>query len=59
MSNFTLLVIDGDLINIYKQETLHDSIQKMIELKYLKEREDIKWILYRDKEIFSSKGIDD
>ena len=56
MSNFTLLVIDGDLINIYKQETLHESIQKMIELKG---REDIKWILYKGKEIFSSKGIDD
>ncbi len=55
-SNFTLVVIDGELINIYKQETFNESIQKMTELK---DREGLKWIFYKGNEIFASKGIDD
>ena len=58
-SNFTLVVIDGDIINIYKQDTFDESIQKMIELKDLNGREDLKWIFYKGNEIFASKGIDD
>jgi len=56
MSNFTLVVIDGDFINIYKQETFNESIEKMVELK---DREDLKWIFYKQNEILASKGIDD
>lgn len=55
-SNFTLVLIDGDIINIYKQETFDESIKKMVELK---DHKDLKWIFYKGNEIFASKGIDD
>ena len=33
MSNFTLVVIEGELINIYKQDTFDETVKKIVELR--------------------------
>lgn len=56
MSNFTLVVINGENLNIYKLDTFNESIQKMVELK--ETIENAKWIFYKGDEIFASKDIE-
>ena len=35
MSNFTLVVINGENLNIYKQDTFSETIKKIVELNYI------------------------
>jgi len=58
MSNFTLVVINGENLNIYKQDTFDESIQKIVELKETIDNENVKWIFYKGNEIFASKDIE-
>ena len=61
MSNFTLVVINGENLNIYKQDTFDETIKKIVELRDYYDNFDsneIKWILYKGNEIFASKDIE-
>lgn len=61
MSNFTLVVINGENLNIYKQDTFDETIKKVVELRDSYENFDtseIKWILYKGNEILASKDIE-
>ena len=61
MSNFTLVVINGENLNIYKQDTFDETIKKIVELRDYYENFDtkeIKWILYKGNEILASKDIE-
>ena len=61
MSNFTLVVINGENLNIYKQDTFDETIKKIVELRdsYKNfDTKEIKWILYKGNEIFASKDIE-
>jgi len=63
MSNFTLVVINGENLNIYKQDTFSETIKKIVELKESYENFDIdgsdtKWILYEGDKVLASKGVE-
>ena len=62
MKTFTLVVIDENQnINIYKQDTFDETIQKVKELRDSYENfntREIKWILYKGNEIMASKDIE-
>jgi len=61
MSNFTLVVINGENLNIYKQDTFDETIKKIVELRESYKNfdgSDTKWILYKGNEIFASKDIE-
>ncbi len=61
MSNFTLVVINGENLNIYKQDTFDETIKKIVELRDYYDNFDtkeIKWILYKGNEILASKDIE-
>ena len=62
MKTFTLVVIDENQnINIYKQDTFDETIQKVKELRDSYENfddVDTKWILYKGNEIIASKDIE-
>ena len=61
MSNFTLVVINGENLNIYKQDTFDETIKKIVELRDYYENFDtkeIKWILYKGNDILASKDIE-
>jgi len=61
MSNFTLVVINGENLNIYKLDTFNESIQKIVELRdsYKNfDTKEIKWILYKGNDILASKDIE-
>lgn len=62
MKTFTLVVIDENQnINIYKQDTFDETIQKVKDLRDSYENFDTKetkWILYKGNEIIASKDIE-
>mgnify|MGYP003138800436 FL=1 len=62
MKEFMLVIIDNNQnINIYKQDTLDETIKKIVELRDYYENFDtteIKWILYKGNEIMASKDIE-
>ena len=62
MKEFMLVIIDNNQnINIYKQDTLDETIKKIVELRDYYENFDtkeIKWILYKGNEILASKDIE-
>lgn len=55
MSNFTLVIIDGEDITIHKHETFDESIQTMAEIR---DEDHLKWIFYKNGEVFASRGIE-
>ena len=62
MKEYTLVLIDENQnINIYKQDTFDETIEKVKELRDSYENFDtkeIKWILYKGNEIMASKDIE-
>ena len=62
MKEFMLVIIDNNQnINIYKQDTLDETIKKIVELRDSYENFDTpetKWILYKGNEILASKDIE-
>ena len=64
MKEFMLVIIDNNQnINIYKQDTLDETIKKIVELRdYYGHNKfntkEIKWILYKGNEIMASKDIE-
>ena len=62
MKEFTLVVINNNQnINIYRQDTFDETIEKVKELRDSYENfddADTKWILYKGNEIMASKDIE-
>lgn len=62
MKTFTLVVIDNNQnINIYKQDTFDETVEKIVELRDSYENfnaVDTKWILYKGNDIIASKDIE-
>ena len=61
MKEFMLVVINGENLNIYKQDTFDETVKKIVELRDYYDNFDtkeIKWILYKGNEILASKDIE-